>query len=120
LTAPGLVQAFNKFKGRGVAFVSVTNASRSANESFVESFDIPWPCGYGARMEDVVEYGAYDPHRPTFEVLPTIYIMDSAGHILWDDNHARPRHRMGPESLMEELSSAIENALQAEEAHNSP
>src|SRR5262245_18610870 len=118
MTAPGLVQAYRKFKDRGVAFVSLTDVSRRGVEAFVEQHSIPWPCGYQSRLEDIAKFGAYTTERitpafnPGTEVSPTLYLIGPDGRVLWNDGQARPRHLKDATALMLDLDTEIERALQ--------
>ncbi len=117
LTAPGVVRAYQKFKDRGVAFVSLTNVDREGVEDFVEQYDIPWPCGYGSPLEAIARFGAYSRDRmtenynPGYEVSPTFYIFSADHRVLWHDGQARPRHLKDSETLIRELDAEIEHQL---------
>ena len=95
-------------------------------ELFVESFDVPWPCGYGAELATIAEFGAYSSERmsanynPGYEVTPTIYLADSTGRVLWHDGQARPRHLKKPRELTAELRTEIEKALRGERPTATP
>jgi hypothetical protein len=91
--------------------VSLTSGSEGKTEIFADSFEVPWPCGYGAELSTIGEFGAYQPDRPGYEVLPTIYLADGSGRVLWHDEQARPRHRKDADAIVTELNAAIERAL---------
>lgn len=98
-------------------FVSVTDLPRKTVAAFVDEFDIPWPCGYGASMEELARFGAYNPQRrsakanPATEIQPTTFILDRDGRVLWHDNQDRPRHRLTTEEWLKKLDAAIERHL---------
>jgi hypothetical protein len=81
---------------------------------FVESFAVPWPCGYGAEPSVVERFGAYQPHHPGNRLRPTIYLADAAGRVLWHDGQARPRHLRDARAILADLTAAIERALAEE------
>jgi peroxiredoxin len=116
-TAPGLVQAYDKYHARGVEFVSVTDIPRRKVEEFVATFDIPWACGYGASMEQLARFGAYNAAlrsakaKSATEIQPTTFLIDSDGRVLWHDDQARPRHRLTAGEWAAELDGAIEQHL---------
>jgi thiol-disulfide isomerase/thioredoxin len=111
-TAPGLVQVYNKFKDRDVAFVSLTNMPEVSVRQFVKQCTIPWPCGYGATNQTIARFGAYSSKRrvPGYEVSPTLYVVGPDRRILWNDRQARMFHK-DPGPLMKELETQIEQAL---------
>jgi hypothetical protein len=96
---PCLVQAYKRFRGRGVSFVGLTAADRADAERFLADTEISWPNGYGA--------------KPTLDALgsrvPTIYVVGPDRRIVWTDQRARYLHRVG--HLGRELRKAIEDAL---------
>jgi hypothetical protein len=104
-----------------VAFVSLTDASRSVVESFVKTYSIPWPCGYGTTMETIGAFGAYSTQRirpdfnPEQEVTPTFYLIGRDGHVVWNDGQARPLHLKDSATLLQDLDAEIEHYLAAEE-----
>jgi hypothetical protein len=112
-----LVQAYHKYKERQVEFVSLTNVSRGNTELFVESFAIPWPCGYGTTLEQLGQFGAYstdrmsDSYNPGYEVTPTMYLIGTDGQILWHDQQARPHHLKSSAELLQEVDREIERQL---------
>jgi hypothetical protein len=101
-----------------VAFVSLTDVSRNGVEMFVEQHAIPWPCGYGTRLEAIGRFGAYTTDRmtpgynPGMEVSPTLYIIGADGRVVWNDGQARPRHLKDSAALVRELEDEIESALE--------
>jgi hypothetical protein len=100
-----------------VLFVSLTDGSRSCVESFVETFSIPWPCGYEATMETLDRFGAYstEPIAQGFNVLPTLYLIGPHGRVVWHDAQARPHHMMkDAASWLGDLDSEIQHYLATE------
>ncbi len=122
--ASGLVQAYRKFKNRGVIFVSLTDGSLSGVESFVEMYSIPWPCGYGTTMEAMGRFGAYSTQRmspvynPEREVSPTLYLIGQDGRVVWNDGQARPLHLKDCATLLQNLDAEIEHYLAADAAED--
>jgi hypothetical protein len=116
-TAPGLVQAYHRFKARGVVFVSLTDVGPEAAKEFMAQFKVPWPCGYGAELEDLAQFGAYTSGRmsggynPGYEVNPTLYLIGANGRVVWHDRQARPLHRGSAPDILQEVEAAIETAL---------
>jgi hypothetical protein len=100
-----------------VAFVSLTVGARQQAEMFVNSFLLPWPCGYGATLLFMGRIGAYNRpgrsrnHTPGYVVIPTLYLIGPDGRVLWNDGQARPQHTKEGEVLVRELDDAIERAL---------
>lgn len=80
-------------------------------EAFVAAFGVPWPCGYGAELATIAQFGAYNPAVPKHEVWPMIYLTDGFGNVLWHDEQARPRHTKKSAGLVKELVEEIEAAL---------
>lgn len=111
------MQAYRKFKDRGVAFVSLTDVRRSGAEEFVEQFGVEWPCGYGATVEELARFGAYSAERATStynphqEISPTLYLIGPDGRVLWHDGQARPRHQEAPADVVRDVEAAIEREL---------
>ncbi len=100
-----------------MAFVSLTDVGWTQAKAFVEQFDIPWPCGYGAQMEVLARFGAYSTQRmggsynPGQEVSPTLYLIGPTGRVVWHDDQARPRHRGTPADMVREVEAEIEAVL---------
>lgn len=98
-----------------MAFVSLSNVARGGVETFVESADIPWPCGYGATVEELAQFGAYSGDRlgynPVYEIFPTLYLIGPDGRVLWNDRQARPMHLMSSAELVRKLDAEIELLL---------
>ena len=94
--------------------------NQSATEMFVDSFDVPWSCGYGADLPTLAAFGAYQRDRTGYEVQPTIYLADAEGRVLWHDGQARPRHQKDAAKIVTELNSEIERALRGEFTHPVP
>lgn len=95
----------------------MTDIPRRKVEEFVDEFDIRWPCGYGASIEDLAQFGAYNPERrsakvnPATEIQPTTFIIGPYGRVLWHDKQARPRHQLTHEAWVAELDEAIDQHL---------
>jgi hypothetical protein len=102
-----------------VAFVSLTDVGRERGAAFVERFEVPWPCGYGAGLGALARFGAYSTDRmsggynPGQEVSPTLYLIGPDGRVVWHDGQARPRHRAAPAEVIREVRAAIEAELAA-------
>jgi hypothetical protein len=117
MSAPGLVEAYHKYRGRGVAFVSLTAEPRARAEEFVATSSAPWPCGYGVSLEQIARWGAYSAEflsagRNTgYQVRPTLYLLDASGRVLWCDGQARPRHLGDAAELLRRLEGALDLAL---------
>ncbi len=110
MAATGLVQVHEKYKGRGVQFVSLAGESREAVELFAEHFSVPWPCGYGATPQILSRFGAHTGQKQ-YGVWPTLYLIGPDGRVVWSDGGARPSHRIDPNNLAHELDEHIEHAL---------
>jgi thiol-disulfide isomerase/thioredoxin len=111
--APELVRLHQKFAGRQVAFVSLTDMGRRPVTAFVEQFAVPWPSGYGAPAETVVALGAGSGmSTPGYGVAPTVYLVGTDGRVRWTDNQGR-FHHAASEAWGRELEAAIEAALAA-------
>jgi hypothetical protein len=106
------VQAHDKFKDRGVAFVSLTNMPCESAEAFVQSQHISWPSGYGVTRDALTELGAYGAERPLpgYDATPTLYVVGPDGRVRWHDRQQRLRHQ-GTAGLLRELDAEIERAL---------
>jgi thiol-disulfide isomerase/thioredoxin len=113
-TAPGLVEVYQKYKDRQVAFVSVTSMPRVSTEDFVRSFAVPWPCAYGATNQTLARFGAFNPDSTMhgYEVKLTFYLVGADERVLWNDGSARQRHQ-SPDLVLRELEDQIERALAA-------
>jgi thiol-disulfide isomerase/thioredoxin len=111
-TAPGLVQTQEKFKERGVAFVSLTMMPENSVQEFVTAHGVLWPAGYGASPATIARFGAYNQGAaiPGYEVAPTLYIIDADGKVLWSDGQGRYRHE-DPDALIRRLETALEEQL---------
>ena len=109
--APELTRLYEKFAGRGVAFVSLTDMPRQTAAAFVEQFAVLWPNGYGISAEAVVALGAKSGlQTPEYKVAPIVYLVGPDGRIRWTDRRARYRHTEA-EPWGRELDAAIEAAL---------
>jgi hypothetical protein len=117
MTAPGLVQAYDKYHSRGVRFVSLTEGDAGRVRQFVEQYGIGWPCGFGVPLADLARFGVYDPSRrsresdPATEIYPTVFLIGPDGRVLWHDGQGRPRHRVDNDTWVWELDEAIEQHL---------
>jgi hypothetical protein len=118
-SAPGLVQAYNKYRNRGVAFVSLTADLADHARSFVDQFAIPWPCGYGVALKEIARWGVYSQagmfsnYQPDFAVKPTLFLLSSERRVLWCDGQMRPRHIKDTQELLRQLDNAINAALKS-------
>ena len=119
--APVVVQSHEKFKGRGVQFVSISVMPEANVRSFVNKHRVTWPSGYGATVESMLEYGALDPAssqimNPMISdpddayVVPTIYVLRGDGTVLWTDANSRYLHK-SLDVIAGELDTALESAL---------
>jgi len=72
-TIPHLVKMYNKYKGKGVTFVSLTNEPRQKVEPFAEKMGMVYPIGGGS------------PTGRTYGVrgIPHAFIIDPSGHVVW-------------------------------------
>jgi thiol-disulfide isomerase/thioredoxin len=117
LTAPGVVRLHQKYKDRGVAFVSLTDQGADAVRAFADRFGAGWACGYGTPLEAVARFGAYsgelmtESYNPGYEVHPTFFVLGPDGHVVWHDDQARPRHLKTPGAVVRDLEAAIERQL---------
>lgn len=113
-TAPSLVKLFDKYRDRGVQFVSVTNEPMQSVEPFVVTLGIPWPSGFGASLETLQNLGAATSEAimPGYQVKPTLYVVGRNGRVVWSDEHMRYRHEP-PAAIAEALEDAIEDALES-------
>jgi thiol-disulfide isomerase/thioredoxin len=138
--APGLMRVYQKYRGNGVAFVSMTPDRQEGALSFVEQFKVPWACGYGVPRETIAAFGAYNADRlanyfdainldrrrpaaeratadlpeavrPRYELSPMFYVIGRDGRVLWHDGQARPRHTRTLPELLQDLEDAIERGL---------
>lgn len=119
--APGIVQSYQKFKDRGVQFVSLSVMPEDTVRSFVDKHRIAWPSGYGATVEAMLDYGAFDPNssqasNPMISdlndafIVPTIYILRGDGTVVWTNENARYMHKP-LDVIAGNLDAAIESAL---------
>ncbi len=113
--APGLVQLFDKYHNKGVAFVSLTNMNRESVQAYVDQSSIPWPNGYridGAAMSALgVNSGM---PMPGYGIAPTLYLVDKHGKVTWCDRQGRYRHEETADWL-KQVDDAIAVALLAPE-----
>lgn len=93
-------------------FVSLTNMPAGSAETFVAEFGIPWPSGHGTSRRFLASIGCLNTSQtmPGYEVVPTLFLLDGRGRVLWNDAQGRFRHR--PESeILADLKQAITTAL---------
>jgi thiol-disulfide isomerase/thioredoxin len=91
--APGLVQTYQQYESRGVAFVGLTTepvGRRDQVQQFLDDLDIRWPVGLGA-AETCSAFGVRG--------FPTLFVIARDGRVLWCDD------------MPGSLDSAIEEAL---------
>ena len=111
--APGLVQAHEKYRDRGVRFVSLTDMSKQTSEAFVREFAIPWPSGHGLSPDLIAKLGVVNSGMnlvPGYDIAPTIYIVGADGKVVWSDGSSRHMHMPAVIGLSK-LERAIEDAL---------
>lgn len=92
---PELAATFEKFRDRGVKFISLTfetDERLEAIEAFVSQTGMTWPAGYGA-IETLQQFDA--------EYFPCVWIIDRDGTVVWN--------RDSRESLEEALERTLEN-----------
>jgi thiol-disulfide isomerase/thioredoxin len=90
---PAPVKLYEKYHGRNVRFISLTDVSREAAEQLIARFSIAWPSGYGSPDGTINAYGALRLEaRPGREINPIVYLIGPDGRILWSDGNARPKH----------------------------
>jgi hypothetical protein len=113
ITVTGLIDTYQKYKDRGVAFISVTNMPKEGVQGLVSHFNIPWPCGYEAKPETLAKWGAYNFPNPRrgYEVKPTIYLVGADGRVIWNDGHARMTASLDPRPHLRQLDEKIAEAL---------
>lgn len=106
------MQVFEKYKQRGVSFVSFTTESKQSVASFVERWQISWPAAYGASTEMIDALGAFQTEMmiPGYEIRPTLYVIGDDGRVRWRDDNLRSRHQ-DSQSICTALENAIEEAL---------
>ncbi len=110
--APDLVQVYAKFKNRQVAFVSLTDEPRKNAAAFVKQFSIPWASGYESNRKVLSRFGTIRRDPGFARATPTLYLINPAGTVLWNDGHSRYLHR-DPKALSRELEREIKKALKA-------
>lgn len=111
-TAPAITRAYQKYAGRGVAFVAVTTHEREDVETYAKKFGITWPSGYGAGPGLVHSLGAGSGMTgpADYEIAPTLYLVGPDGRVRWVDGQGRLRH-VDPEKWEKALDEAIEANL---------
>lgn len=75
---PGLVQTYNKYKDRGVQFISLTDETVDDLEkidAFALQLKVAWPIGYGARET-----------TRNFKIpgYPTTFVIGRDGKVVWN------------------------------------
>jgi thiol-disulfide isomerase/thioredoxin len=114
VTAPGLVRVHERFKLRGVEFVSLTDLPEPMVAGFVEQFGVTWSAGYGAAVGTVQAFGVHRPEQTALglDIAPVLYLIGPDGRVLWCDETARYRHQ-DTRVLLSDLEGQIEKALEA-------
>ena len=88
--------------------------------SFVDHFDVPWPCGYGSKLASLAQFGVYTAERmgagynPGYEVNPTLFLFDADGRVVWHDDRSRPRHLAPAAEVVRNVEAAIQKALESQ------
>lgn len=91
--APGLSDVFEKYKSRGVAFVSLTNQDETGAKGYVRGQSAPWPSGYGIDRDMIIALGVGSGMMTRgYEIAPTVYLVDPTGRVVWTDDRGRHRH----------------------------
>lgn len=113
-TAPGMARLAQKYAGKEVVFVSISNSTELTARPFLEEHQVTWPAAYAVDLRFIRLLDAINETSPIpgYEVKPTILILDRTGKIIWSDNHARFRHQE-PEKTAQEVDEAIAKALKA-------
>lgn len=112
-TTPHLLQTYQKYSDRGVAFLSLTGDEKAAIENLVQSFSLTWPHGYGMPAEEIKKLGVYNSSMaltPGYEIKPTFYLVSADGKVLWFDDHLRMKHTP-PAETVSMLEAEIEKHL---------
>src|SRR5205807_5634377 len=94
-TAPGLVELHEKYKDRGVAFVSISNMPREGVEAFVKHFGVTWPSAYEVPHETIARWGAFNREIKLrgYEVKLIFYVLGADGRVRWNDHYDRVLHK---------------------------
>ncbi len=112
--APGLVALQQKYRDRGVGFLSVTNAPKGVCEGFVRRHGIRWPAGYGLKEECIEKLQILNPPQSGMGIgnplAPTIYLATADGIVRGSDAGGRWRH-LALREILAELEEDIEEAL---------
>lgn len=111
--AATLTEIHDQYAPRGVAFVSVTNHPQRTVESFVETHRMTWPHGYGATVDQLNAWGAWNNAMAMtagYEAWPTVYLVNASGEILWTDDRQRTTHEE-PERFRDRLTAALDQHL---------
>jgi len=80
MEVPGLVQTYQRFRGRPVQWIGMTTEGPQEIEDvlqFVSDLHIPWPIGYGAQAS----FQAFG-----VDMIPAVFVLDRAGHIAWSSH----------------------------------
>lgn len=97
--APAVVNAYEKYKDRGVVFIGMSMAEAEEAVAFVNDNNLSWPNGYQAG----------DTVRKLVGAAPTLFVVGTDGRIVWHDDRARMRHDI--KELGPRLEAAIKQAL---------
>jgi len=73
-TIPQRTRMFQAYKGKDVAFVSLTNEPKEIVEPFARKMEIPYPVGGGSPSGKA--YGV--------QGMPQVFIIDRSGRIVWE------------------------------------
>lgn len=88
------MKAFEKFKDKGVVFLSLTDEGadkKAETEKFLKQHKMTWPTGYGSQVTE--DYGV--------QGYPTVFVVGTDGKVVWNDN------------LEGGVEAAVEKALKA-------
>jgi hypothetical protein len=111
-TAPSLVILAKHYQPLGIRFVTIMGDYRGMVEQYITEQQIFWPTGYRATQQMLADLGAFHRSRvmPGAEGAPTVYVVDRAGIVRWNDAQARLRHRP-PAEQVRKLDAAIQALL---------
>jgi peroxiredoxin len=109
---PDLVEVHDKYRKRGVAFVSVTGDSQECARELVGPGGVSWPCLYGATEEVLIALGVRDRRDGLGLMFPTVYVIGRDGKVAWDDGQSRYRHE-DRQVARRNLERALDRALAA-------
>lgn len=90
-------------------------------QTFTTEFGIPWPSGHGTSRRFLASIGCLNTGQsiPGYEVVPTLFLLDRNGRVLWNDGRARFRHRPASE-IVRDLEQAITRGLLEPKKAGSP